>query len=73
MQIGDELREARIAAGLTQEQLGFAARVDRSYISELERNLKSPTLEMLARLCRECGVSVSSIVLEAESKPKGSS
>lgn len=68
MKIGDQLREARIAADLTQEALGFAARVDRSYISQLERNLKSPTLEMLARLCQECGVSVSSLILDAESK-----
>lgn len=64
--LGEELRKAREVAELTQEQLAFAAQVDRSYISQLERDLKSPTLEMLFRLCDALGVSPSEVVARVE-------
>ena len=64
--VGEELRKAREAAGLTQEELSSKARVDRSYISQLERGLKSPTLDMLLRLCKALGVSASEIVARVE-------
>ncbi|MCA9055053.1 MAG: helix-turn-helix transcriptional regulator [Planctomycetaceae bacterium] len=67
--IGDELRAAREAAGLTQEALAFKSGVDRSYVSQLERNLKSPTLEMLLRLCRNLGVKASELVAKVELEP----
>jgi transcriptional regulator with XRE-family HTH domain len=60
--LGEELRKARIAAGLTQEQLAFAAQIDRSYISQLERNKKSPTVEMLLRICAALKVKASRII-----------
>lgn len=64
--VGEELRNAREVAGMTQEELSSRARVDRSYISQLERGLKSPTLEMLLRLCKAMGVSASEIVARVE-------
>src|SRR4051794_20172172 len=45
--VGQELKAAREAAGLTQEKLAFKAGVDRSYISLLEHDHKSPTLDTL--------------------------
>jgi transcriptional regulator with XRE-family HTH domain len=60
--LGKELRTARLAAGLTQEQLAYRAGVDRSYISQLERGLKSPTVDMLLRLCKALGASASRII-----------
>lgn len=64
--LGRELREARKAAGMTQEELSFKAGVDRSYVSQLERDLKSPTLDMLLRLCKAMGVSASEMVARVE-------
>ena len=64
--LGKELKKARESAELTQEQLAFAAQVDRSYISQLERDLKSPTLDMLFRLCEALGVSASELVARVE-------
>jgi transcriptional regulator with XRE-family HTH domain len=63
---GQELREAREKAGLTQEKLAFEAGVHRTYISLLERNRKSPTLSMLFRLCRAMGISASKLVARVE-------
>lgn len=64
--VGTELRKARRVAGMTQEQLSFTAGVDRSYISQLERDLKSPTLDMLLRICKALGVSAAEIVARVE-------
>lgn len=50
---GAELRRVRKAANLTQEELAFRTGLDRTYISLLERGLKSPTLTTFFRLCQE--------------------
>jgi transcriptional regulator with XRE-family HTH domain len=68
MSLGAELRKARLKAGFSQEDLSFRAQVDRSYISQLERDLKSPTVDMLLRLCRALNVSASRIVARIESR-----
>ncbi len=49
---GTELRKLREKAGLSQEQLADRAGVHRTYVSLLERNKKSPTLDVLFRLCK---------------------
>lgn len=66
MSLGDELRLARRAAGLTQEQLAVAAKVDRGYISELENDHQSPTVDMLYRLCSPLGVRPSVLLARVE-------
>ena len=53
--MGEELRKARERAGLTQEQLSFRAGVSRPYVSQLERNLKSPTVATLFLICDASG------------------
>ena len=60
--IGNALRNARIEAGLSQEELGLRAGVDRSYISEIERDIKSPTIKMFIRLCRELAIKPSELI-----------
>ena len=64
--LGEELRKAREAAGLTQETLSFDADVDRTYISQLENDKKSPTLELLFRLCDVLGVKASELIARVE-------
>jgi len=66
MSLGAELRRARLKAGLSQEELSFRAGVDRSYISQLERDLKSPTVDMLLQLCRTLDVSAARIIARIE-------
>lgn len=48
---GEELRKAREEAELSQEKLAFEAELDRTYISHLENDHKSPTLDVVFRLC----------------------
>jgi transcriptional regulator with XRE-family HTH domain len=68
--LGEELRRVREGAGLTQEELAFKASVHRTYISLLERNIKSPTLNMLFRLCGVLKVPVSELVARVEKTMK---
>lgn len=68
--LGDELRKAREAANLTQEQLSFAAEIDRTYVSQLENNKKSPTINVLFRICDSLGVSASEVIAQVERSRK---
>ena len=68
--IGEELRKAREDARMTQEQLSFAAEIDRTYISQLEHNKKSPTVDVLFRLCKALGVSASEFIARVELSAK---
>jgi transcriptional regulator with XRE-family HTH domain len=63
---------SRQNANLTQEQLAFRAEVDRTYISMLEHDKKSPTLAMLFRLCDALGVSAAQIIARVEKQRKKS-
>lgn len=64
--LGAELRKARLAAKMTQEELAFRAGLDRTYISQLEHDRKSPTLQVLFRICEALGVSAGRIVSRVE-------
>ncbi len=52
---GFEIRKARSSANLSQEELAFRAGYHRTYISLLERGIRSPSLEALFRLCKALG------------------
>ncbi|MEQ8637159.1 MAG: helix-turn-helix transcriptional regulator [Marinoscillum sp.] len=64
--LGDTLRHFREEAGMTQEALAFEAGVDRTYISQLERNKKSPTVDVLFRLCEAMGIKASELIARVE-------
>lgn len=66
--LGREIRLAREAAGLTQEELADRAGVHRTYVSLLERDKKSPTIAMLFRLCAALGLRPSTLLARVESK-----
>lgn len=68
MSLGEQLRRAREEAGLSQETVALDSGVDRSYISDLERDLHSPTVDRLLRICGVIGIKVSELFrrLEAE-------
>jgi transcriptional regulator with XRE-family HTH domain len=65
--LGEELRKARNESGLTQEKLAFEADLDRTYISQLENDRKSPTLDALFRIADALGVPASELVARVKS------
>lgn len=64
--LGEELRKARRAAGLSQEELAHRARISRNYVSLIELNQKSPTVETLLRVCRALNISAGRLLLKVE-------
>jgi len=66
--LGYVVAELRRQAGKSQELLGFEAGLDRSYISLLERGLRSPTLDSLFALCPVLGLPVSQLLILTERK-----
>ena len=68
--LGEELRKARQQAGLTQETLAFEAGVDRTYISQLEHDKKSPTLDVLFRISDALGIKASVLIARVERTQK---
>lgn len=59
---GTVLRDLRRRAGLTQEQLGFEAGLERNFISMLERGERQPTLTSLVKLAKPLGIKASRLV-----------
>lgn len=58
MDIGAKLKELRIVKGLTQEELADRAELSKGFISQLERDLTSPSISTLADLLQCLGVTV---------------
>ena len=48
--VARNLRRLRVRKGLSQEVLAVDARIDRTYVSRLERGLENPTVAGLERL-----------------------
>ena len=66
--LGRELYRARTAAGMTQEDLAFRAGVHRTYISYLEHDKYSPSVDMLFRLCDALGISAARLIARVEKR-----
>ena len=55
MQIGNKLRELRIAKNLTQEELADRAELSKGFISQVERDLTSPSIATLVDILQCLG------------------
>ena len=64
--LGEQLKKAREDAGLSQEKLAFEAEVDRSYVSMLENDKKSPTLDVLFRIADALKIPASELIARVE-------
>lgn len=61
----DRLREARVAAGMTQEQLGFVLGITKSSVSAWENGRETPSFKMLPELRRALGRSLDELICGA--------
>lgn len=48
--VARNLRKLRVRRGLSQEALAVDAKVDRTYVSRVERGLENPTVAVLEKL-----------------------
>lgn len=55
---GKVLKSLRTERGLSQEEFAMNVGLHRTYISQLERGLKSPSLRTIKKICAELEVSM---------------
>ena len=60
--VARNLRKLRTDKGWSQEELAFRAKVDRSYISQLETGVYSASVTMLGKLSKALGVEASELL-----------
>ena len=68
MKIGDKIRRLRLQRGLTQEELAGRCELSKSFISLLERDLTSPSLDTLSDLLETLGSDLPTFFREKDEK-----
>ncbi|MGL5435097.1 MAG: helix-turn-helix domain-containing protein [Lachnospiraceae bacterium] len=65
MSIGAKLKELRVLKGLTQEELADRAELSKGFISQLERDLTSPSIATLMDILQCLGTTIGDFFNEA--------
>ena len=68
MKIGDKIRRLRLQRGLTQEELAGRCELSKSFISLLERDLTSPSLDTLSDLLETLGSDIPAFFSKSDEK-----
>lgn len=66
--IGDKIKRQRLKLGLTQEELAARTELSKGFISQLERNLTSPSIATLMDILEALGTDISAFFSEASSQ-----
>lgn len=64
MNIGNKIKELRIEKNLTQEELANRAELSKGFISQLERNLTSPSIATLIDILQCLGTNLTEFFAE---------
>jgi len=67
--LADNLRTAREAKQWSQERLARKAVVHWTYVSQIERGLRNPTLVILARIAKALEVPLASLIRDLPDPP----
>ena len=68
MKIGNKLRRLRLQRGLTQEDMADRCELSKGFISQVERNLASPSIATLTDMLECLGSSLSQFFSEAKAE-----
>ena len=66
MNIGQKVRELRIAKNLTQEELADRSELSKGFISQLERDLTSPSIATLVDILQCLGTNLNEFFSDDE-------
>ena len=66
VEIGRKIKELRIVKGLTQEELADRSELSKGFISQLERDLTSPSISTLEDILQCLGISVADFFAERQ-------
>jgi transcriptional regulator with XRE-family HTH domain len=62
--LGRNLKRLRQSKGWSQEKFAFEADVHRTYVSDLERGVRNPSITLIEKLAKALGVSASELLAE---------
>ena len=62
--IGEPLKRLREETGLSQEDFAYECKLDRSYMSDLETNKKSPSFTTIIKIAGGLGIILEDLVKE---------
>ena len=68
MEIGAKIKDLRVAKGLTQEELADRSELSKGFISQLERDITSPSISTLEDILQCLGTSISEFFAGDEKK-----
>jgi transcriptional regulator with XRE-family HTH domain len=69
--LGKIIAGLRRSAGLSQEELADRSAIHRTYVSQIERGLKSPTIAIMMRISKALGTPPSKIMRLLEQQIDG--
>ena len=60
--VGERIRKARLAKGLSQEELAFEADLHRAYIGQIERGEKNIGVQNLQKIATALKIRISKLI-----------
>lgn len=60
--VGRNVKRLRLAKGMTQERLAFAAELDLTYVGGIERGRRNPSLIAMARIAEALDAPLSDLI-----------
>ena len=64
--LGVTVRQHRKTMGISQEELAFRAELDRTYISQIERGVSNPSLQVLATIAEKLNVKLIDLFVDKD-------
>lgn len=64
--LGQLVKQRRTTLGISQEELGLRANLDRTYISGVERGVRNPSITALVSLASGLGITVANLLENLE-------
>lgn len=66
IKFGKAVRQAREKRGLSQEALAELANLNRNYLGEIERGIRSPSIESMKKISDALGDKLSELIKQCE-------
>lgn len=64
--LGRAVRARRVAVGISQEELAGRCGLDRTFVSEVDRGLRNPSLSSLLRIAVGLGLPLATLIADVE-------
>lgn len=68
MEIGEKIRQLRLQRGLTQEELAARTELSKGFISQLERDITSPSIATLMDILEALGTDIAAFFNETQNE-----